>query len=316
MSDVFDELLALETESRNPRTKTIDRMSVEDVLRLINSEDKNVPLAVEKEIPNIAKAVKFAIESFKSGGRLIYVGAGTSGRLGVLDASECPPTFGADPNMVIGTIAGGWEALRKSMEGAEDIEEAGARALDEVKVTPKDTIVGLSASGRTPFVIGALDFAKAIGCKTVAISTNPKPKMRDHADVTIAPAVGPEVLTGSTRMKSGTAQKLVLNMITTTAMIGIGKAYQNLMVDMRPWSSKLRERSKRIIMELTGVDYKKADAAFEEAGRDLKSALVMVETGATPDEAGKLLKSADGHVFKAIELRRSLQANTRAAGEQ
>ncbi len=304
MSEVFDELLGLETEARNPRSTTIDRMSIEDILRLINSEDKTVPPAVEKEIPNIAKAVRFAIESFKSGGRLIYVGAGTSGRLGVLDASECPPTFGSDPNMVVGIIAGGPEALRRAMEGAEDIEEAGARALDEARVTPKDTIVGLSASGRTPFVIGALDFARAIGCKTVAISTNPKPKMKDHADVTIAPAVGPEVVTGSTRMKSGTAQKLVLNMITTTAMIGIGKAYQNLMVDMRPWSSKLRERSKRIIMELTGVDYQKANAVFEESGRDLKSALVMVETGVNPEEAGKLLKSADGHVFKAIDLKR------------
>jgi N-acetylmuramic acid 6-phosphate etherase len=316
MSDVFDELLGLETEARNPRSTTIDRMSVEDVLRLINSEDKTVPSAVEKEIPNIAKTVKFVIESFKSGGRLIYIGSGTSGRLGVLDASECPPTFGADPNMVIGIIAGGWEALRRSAEGAEDIEEAGARALDEARVTPKDTVIGLSASGRTPFVIGALDFAKAIGCKTVAISTNPRPKMKDHADITIAPVVGPEVLTGSTRMKSATAQKLILNMITTTAMIGIGKAYQNLMVDMRPWSSKLRERSKRIIMELAGVDYQKANAVFEKSGRDLKSALVMVETGVTLDEAGKLLKSADGHVFKAIELKRSLLASTKATGGQ
>jgi N-acetylmuramic acid 6-phosphate etherase len=316
MSELFDELLALETESRNPRSMTIDRMSIEDILRLINSEDKTVPRAVEKEIPNIAKAVKFTIDSFKSGGRLIYVGAGTPGRLGVLDAVECPPTFGSDPSMVIGIIAGGWDALRRAAEGAEDVEEAGAKALDEAKVTSKDTVVGLSASGRTPFVIGALDFARAMGCKTVAISTNPKPKSRDHADVIIAPAVGPEVVTGSTRMKSATAQKLVLNMITTTAMIGMGKVYQNLMVDMRPGSAKLRERSKRIVMELTGVDYNKANAAFEESGRDLKSALVMVETGVTPEEAAKLLKSADGHVFEAIELKRSISSKTEATGEK
>lgn len=311
MSDIFDELLSLETESRNPRSMNIDRLSVEEILRLINAEDKTVPLAVEKEIPNIAKAVEFAVDSFRAGGRLIYVGSGTSGRLGVLDASECPPTFGADPGMVVGIIAGGWDALRRSIEAAEDDEEGGAKALDEIKITPKDTVVGISASGRTPFVIGALDFAKAIGCKTVGISTNPRPKIRDHVDVMIAPAVGPEVIAGSTRMKSGTAQKLVLNMITTTAMIGIGKVYQNLMVDLRPWSRKLRERSKRIIMELTGVDYQRADDAFEASGRDLKAALVMVETGVGADKAKDLLKASGGHVFKAIEIAKGSSASAK-----
>ena len=310
MSDVFDELLSLETESKNPKTTNIDRLPVAEVLKLINAEDKTVPVAVEKEIPNIAKAVEFVTDSFKTGGRLIYIGAGTSGRLGVLDAAECSPTFGADPGMVVGMIAGGWDALRRSMEGSEDDEEGGARALDEIKITRKDTVVGMSASGRTPFVIGALDFAKVIGCKTVGISTNPNPKMKDHVDVMIAPAVGPEVITGSTRMKSGTAQKLVLNMISTTAMIGIGKVYQNLMVDLRPWSGKLRERSKRIIMELAGVDYERADSAFEASGRDLKAALVMVEAGAEPDKAKELLKASGGHMFKAIEMAKGPSAAT------
>ena len=309
MSDVFDELLSLETESRNPRSTNIDRLSVVDILKLMNAEDKTVPLAVEKEIPNIARAVEFVTESFRAGGRLIYVGAGTSGRLGVLDAAECSPTFGADPGMVVGIIAGGWDALRRSMEGSEDDEEGGARALDEIKIARKDTVIGMSASGRTPFVIAALDFAKTIGCKTVGISTNPNPKMKEHVDVMIAPAVGPEVITGSTRMKSGTAQKLVLNMISTTAMIGIGKVYQNLMVDLRPWSSKLRERSKRIIMELTGVDYQRADNAFEASGRDLKVALVMVETGAEPGRAKELLRTSGGHVFKAIEIAKGSSAH-------
>jgi len=302
MSEVFDELLSLETESRNSRTLNIDRIPVEEVLKLINDEDKMVAFAVEKEIPNIGRAVRFAIESFKSSGRLIYVGAGTSGRLGVLDASECPPTFGADPGMVIGIIAGGWEALRKSMEGAEDDEEAGARALDDLKVTSKDTVVGISASGRTPFVIGALDRARKAGCKTVGISTNASPKMKEHVDVMIAPVVGPEVITGSTRMKSGTAQKMALNMMTTSAMIGIGKVYQNLMVDLKPWSTKLRERAKRIIVELTGVDYATADRTFEESGRDLKASLVMIKAGLKPGGAKKLLEISGGHVFKAIEL--------------
>jgi len=304
MSEVFDEILALETESRNPRTVNIDRASIKEALRLINQEDKTVPNAVEKEIPNIAKAVEFTIQSFKSGGRLIYIGAGTSGRLGVLDASECPPTFGVDFGLVVGIIAGGWDALRRSIEGAEDSREEGAKALDELKVTAKDTVIGLSASGRTPFVIGALDRAKELGCKTAGISTNANPKMRGHVDVMIAPQVGPEVLTGSTRLKSGTAQKLVLNMITTAAMVGIGKVYQNLMVDLRPWSDKLRERAKRIIMELAEVDYETAKKVFEESGRDLKASLVMLKAEVGAKGAKRLLGESEGHVFRAIELAR------------
>jgi len=304
MSEAFDELSALGTESRNPRTMNIDRVSTVEVLKMINEEDKTVPLAVEREIPRIAMAVEFVTKSFRSGGRLIYVGAGTSGRLGVLDAAECPPTFGSDPNMIIGVIAGGSEALVRSVEGAEDSVEEGKKSMDLLSVSVKDTVVGITASGRTPFVIAAVMRAKQIGAKTIGISTNENPKIKEFVDLMITPIVGPEVLTGSTRMKSGTAQKLTLNMISTASMIGIGKVYQNLMVDLNPWSQKLIERSKRIIMELSKVDYQTAHETFERAGRDVKAAIVMIDAGVTAEKAKEALKKSDGHVFEAIELLR------------
>jgi len=302
MSEVFDELLELITESRNPRSMNIDRLPIEEVLKIINEEDKKVPFAVEKEIPNIARAVRLVIDSFKKGGRLIYVGTGTSGRLGVLDAAECPPTFGTDPSMVVGVIAGFPEALWKAVEGAEDILENGMKAMDELNVCEKDTVVGISASGRTPFVIGALIRAKERGAKTVGISTNENPKIERYVDVMIKPIVGPEVIAGSTRMKSGTAQKLVLNMISTASMIGIGKVYQNLMVDLKPLNTKLIERSKRIIMELTGVSYEEASKVFYESGMDVKASLVMILGKTDAKKAKELLKISEGHVFKAIEI--------------
>jgi len=302
LNEIFDELLELTTESRNPRSINIDRVSVEEVLKIINEEDKLVPLAVEKEIPNIAKAVRFVINSFKRNGRLIYVGTGTSGRLGVLDAAECPPTFGVSSDMVIGIIAGFPEALWKAVEGAEDSVEDGMKAIEKINVNERDTVVGISASGRTPFVIGALIKAKERGAKTVGISTNKNPKIANYVEVMITPLVGPEVITGSTRMKSGTAQKLVLNMISTASMIGIGKVYQNLMIDLKPLNNKLIERSKRIIMELTGVSYEKASETFLRSGMNVKVSLVMILGNVDVEEAKRLLELSEGHVFKAIEM--------------
>ncbi len=304
MSDTFDELLPLLTEARNPKTMNIDRADILEMLTMINEEDRKIASAVEKEIPTIAEAVGFTISSFKSGGRLIYVGAGTSGRLGVLDAAECPPTFGSDPRMVVGVIAGGPEALVRPVEGAEDSSDDGAKRIDQLLVGARDTVVGITASGRTPFVIGALIRARQLGARTVGLSTNENPKIRDYVDVMITPIVGPEVITGSTRMKSATAQKLILNMISTASMIGIGKVYQNLMVDLKPWSKKLEERSKKIIMELTKVEYNRANEAFESSGRDLKVAIIVIETGVTPEKAKDALSSSEGHVYRAVSLLR------------
>ncbi|MBO3763029.1 MAG: N-acetylmuramic acid 6-phosphate etherase [Thermoproteota archaeon] len=299
---MFDELLELTTESRNLRSMNIDRVSIEEILKIINEEDKLVPLAVEKEIPNIAKAVRFVIDSFKKNGRLIYVGTGTSGRLGVLDAAECPPTFGVSSDMVVGIIAGFPEALWKAVEGAEDSTEDGMRAMEKISVNERDTVVGISASGRTPFVIGALIKAKERGARTVGISTNKNPKIANYVEVMITPLVGPEVITGSTRMKSGTAQKLVLNMISTASMIGIGKVYQNLMIDLKPLNNKLIERAKRIIMELTGVNYEKASEIFLKSGMNVKISLVMALGNVEAEEAKKFLELSEGHVFKAVEI--------------
>lgn len=244
----------LVTESRNPKTMNIDLMPIHEILKVMNEEDQTVPLAVEKVIPEIEKAVKFAIDSFQKGGRLIYIGAGTSGRLGILDASECPPTFGVEPGMVQGIIAGGLEAISKAIEGAEDNETLGGDDLKRIGLTENDTVVGIAASGRTPYVIGALNYAKQIGAKTVAISNNKNSQIGKLVDVAIEVETGPEVITGSTRLKAGTAQKLVLNMISTTSMIGIGKVYENLMVDVQPTNEKLVNRAQRIIMDATGCD--------------------------------------------------------------
>jgi len=290
----------LTTEKRNPNTMDIDQMSIKEILQIMNKEDQSVPIAISKEIDKIESAIQMVIDSFRRGGRLIYIGAGTSGRLGVLDAAECPPTFGTDPAMVQGIIAGGKEAFTRAVEGAEDNEQMGGDDLKAIRLTNLDTVVGIAASGRTPYVIGALKYAKSIGAKTVSISNNKNSIIGTLADVAIEVETGPEVLTGSTRLKAGNAQKLILNMISTVSMIGIGKVYKNLMVDVRPTNHKLIERSKRIIMEATGVDYETAEKFFEEAKRNVKAAITMILLNCSYDEAVEKLKKAKGFIRKTL----------------
>lgn len=299
---VFEEIKDLVTEKRNPATLDIDSKSTEEILRIMNTEDKTVPYAVEKEIPYIAQAVEILVESFKNGGRLIYAGAGTSGRLGVLDSSEIPPTFGADPTMVQGIIAGGEKALTRAQEGAEDIKENGAKDLMAKNFTDKDVACGIAASRRTPYVVGAIEKAREIGAKTLYVTCTPREQMNIKVDVAICPVVGPEVIMGSTRMKSGTAEKLVLNMLTTTAMIRLGKVYGNMMVDLQMTSMKLEERSKRTVMIITGVDYEAAQKYLQEAGGHVKTALVMILKNCTRKEAIERLQKGDGFVRAALEL--------------
>lgn len=299
---VFDEIKNLLTEQRNPKSMDIDSKSTLEILKIINDEDKKVPFAVEKEIPYIAQAVEFVVESFKKGGRLLYFGAGTSGRLGVVDAAECPPTFGTPPEMVQGFIAGGKEAMFVAQEGAEDKEENGANDVIKANVNSKDTVVGIAASRRTPYVVGAIKKAKELGAKTVFITSNPRSEFNiKEVDVAICPEVGPEVIMGSTRMKSGTAQKLILNMITTTAMIRIGKVYENMMIDLQMTNQKLVERSKRIVMIITGVSYDEAAKYLQMAKGNVKTALVMILAKVSYEEAVRRLQLSDGFVRKAIE---------------
>lgn len=262
----------LQTEGRNPRSMHIDAMSTQDMLRCINAEDQLVPLAVEKEITHIAAAVDAVAAAFDRGGRLIYAGAGTSGRLGVLDASECPPTYGTDPAQVVGVIAGGDRALRSAIEGAEDSPEAGKAAMAELAVSALDVVMGISAAGGAAYVIGALEYARGAGAVTVSLTCNPGALLDEYADICITPVVGPEVVTGSTRMKSGTAQKLVLNMITTGAMIRTGKVYENLMVHMRPTNAKLRARAIRMIGQLTGEAEADCARALDACDGDIRAA--------------------------------------------
>ncbi len=298
---LFKQLANLLTEQRNPHSMHIDTAPVEEILHIINTEDHLVPIAVRREIPYIAQAVRIVVDAFRKGGRLFYVGAGTSGRLGIVDAAECPPTFGTPPEMVQGIIAGGREAVFQAQEGAEDFEENGVRALQEAGVHPPDVVCGIAASRRTPFVVGAVRYAREIGCKTLFITTNPRSQFDLPVDVAICPEVGPEVIMGSTRMKSGTAQKLVLNMISTAAMIRLGKVYENMMVDLQLTNQKLVERSRRIVMIATGVDYETAARTLEEAGGHVKTALVMLLAGVDAEEARRRLERASGFVRPAIE---------------
>jgi N-acetylmuramic acid 6-phosphate etherase len=306
---LFEQLNALTTEQRNQASMDIDVQSITEVLKIINSEDQKVALAVQEEIPFIAEAVEHVVRSFKNGGRLIYVGAGTSGRLGVLDAAECPPTYGSDPEMVQGIIAGGEKAMFKAQEGAEDKEENGAKDIDGKKITHNDVVCGIAASMRTPYVVGAVKRAKERGAKTLYVTTNPREKfelpeyaeLSKAVDVKICPFVGPEVIMGSTRMKSGTAQKLVLNMMTTAAMIRMGKVYENMMIDLQMTNLKLKERAKRIVMTITGINYDEAARYLAEAGGHVKSALVMVKAGVSYTDAQKRLKRSDGFVRAAID---------------
>jgi N-acetylmuramic acid 6-phosphate etherase len=296
------QLARLLTEQRNPRSTNLDSLSTEEMLRLINSEDKLVPIAVEREIPYIASAVELICHSLKNGGRLIYVGAGTSGRLGVVDASECPPTFGTDPDLIVGIIAGGQAAMFRSQEGAEDNEAQSAKDLDSYALSALDTVCGIAASRRTPYVVAAVKHARALGARTIYITTNPRSEFDVEVDVAICPEVGPEVLMGSTRMKSGTAQKLVLNMLTTATMVKLGKVYENMMIDLQLTNNKLVERSKRIIMMATGVDYPAAQKFLQDAGGHVKTAIVMIRTGVSASDARERIFRADGMVRRAIEL--------------
>jgi len=297
---VFDEIKKLITEQRNPATMDIDAKSTREIVQLINAEDQKVADVVKQELPYVAQAVEIVVQSFKKGGRLIYVGAGTSGRLGVLDASECPPTFGTDPEMVQGIIAGGYGALVRAVEGAEDRVEDAAADLKERKLTDKDVVCGLAASRRTPYVVAAVKYAREVGAKTLYVTCTPRSEINFPVDVAICPVVGPEVVMGSTRMKAGTAQKLVLNMITTAAMIRLGKVYGNMMVDLQMNSQKLQERSKRVVMMVTGVDYEKAKEVLAQAGGHVKTAIVMILAQVDAEEARRRLKDFDGFVRGAI----------------
>ncbi|WP_223594004.1 N-acetylmuramic acid 6-phosphate etherase [Neobacillus bataviensis] len=297
-----ENLELLTTESRNEQSMQIDTANPFDILRIMNEQDQLVALAVKEVLPEVEAAVQFVVASFKKGGRLIYMGAGTSGRLGVLDAVECPPTFSTDPEMVQGLIAGGEGAFLKAVEGAEDQPELGERDLKELGLTKDDTVIGIAASGRTPYVIGALRYARSLGAKTVALSCNKNAAISKEADQAIEVIVGPEVLTGSTRLKSGTAHKMILNMISTSSMILLGKAYENLMVDVHVSNQKLKERAIGIIRKITGVSYETASETLEQADLQVKTAIVMIKTNTTKQEAEQLLIKANGYVKKAIQM--------------
>lgn len=308
-NEIFREIASLQTEQRNPASESIDLANTREILEIINSQDALVHKAVAAEIDNITIAVDNIVDRFRRGGRLFYVGAGTSGRLGIVDASECPPTFGTDPELVQGIIAGGREAVFKAQEGAEDKPENGAKEIMDRDITTNDIVCGIAASGRTPFVIGALDKAHELGAYCIMVCTVPRTKAIElgvYADVYICPDVGPEVITGSTRMKSGTAQKLVLNMLTTASMVRLGKTYGNIMVDLQQTNRKLKERSRRILMMITGVDYDEAEKYLEKADGHVKTALVMILTGTEKEKAQELIEKSGGFVRKAIQLNHKL----------
>jgi len=302
-SELFKEIIGLDTEQINPRTKEIDVLPTSKILELINKEDMLVPLAIQEELKNIEEAVEQIISSFKQNGRLFYIGAGTSGRLGVVDASECPPTFGSQPEMVQGIIAGGKEAVFVAQEGAEDFPENGAKEIINRNINPPDIVCGIAASGRTPFVKGALEEAKKRGCHTILVTTSSRKKLAElniSADTLICPDVGPEVIAGSTRMKSGTAQKLVLNMLTTASMIRLGKTYDNVMIDLQMTNKKLKERAKKTIMSLCKVDYDTASKYLKLSDYHVKTAIVMIKTNVSKEKAKELLDIANGFVKVAI----------------
>ncbi|MGW4766952.1 N-acetylmuramic acid 6-phosphate etherase [Nocardia sp. NPDC004278] len=294
------EIGSLTTEAVNPRTTTLDSMSIDELLRTMNAEDAGVASAVAQALAEIARAVELIVEARRRGGRLIYVGAGTSGRLGVLDAVECPPTFGTDPGEVLGIIAGGPQAFLRAVEGAEDDPTRAAADLSAIELTRDDVVVALAASGRTPYAIGALRQARSIGAATVAISCNRNAEASAHADVGIEIDTGPEVLTGSTRLKAGTAQKMVCNMLSTAAMVQAGKVYGNLMVDVKPTNAKLIDRARRIIAEATEADPATAAALLDAADGQVKTAIVMRLAGVDAPAARRLLHDADGRVRDAI----------------
>ena len=299
---MLDNLSKLITEQRNPNSTDIDLKSTEEILRIFHEEDRKALAAVEAESASIAQGIELITEALRQGGRLFYIGAGTSGRLGVLDASECPPTFSTPPSLVQGIIAGGDRALRRSVEAAEDKPDAGAQALRDHDVTDLDVVVGIASSGRTPYVHGALEEAHRVGAKTIFLCcTPPADKLRTFVNVFIAPVVGPEIITGSTRLKAGTATKLVLNMLTTVSMIQIGKVHNNLMVDIQASNAKLVDRGARIIMEVTGTDYATAQGALERAEGSAKTAIIMIVKGVNRRKAIALLEKNSGFLRRVLE---------------
>ncbi len=297
---VFEEIKDLVTESYNPRTRLIDRLSMREILEVISGEDSKVAEVVRGELPYIEKAVELIVEALKEGGRLIHFGAGTSGRLGVLDAAECPPTFGASPKQIVGVIAGGRKALWRAIEGAEDDVDAAMSEVKRLKIDSSDVVVGITASRRTPFVLTVLEQSRRLKAKTVFLTCNPRSTVKIKVDVAICPVVGAEVVSGSTRMKAALAQKMILNMLTTTAMIKLGKVYKNLMVDLQVKSEKLKERSKRTIMEVTGVSYRKASNLLRRSGGSVKLAILRHHLGVDSPEAKRLLKESDELLYRAL----------------
>ncbi len=300
LTALLDVLSTLGTEASTTERGDLDLLDTHELVRRMNAEDHRVPAAVGERSAEIAAAVDAITERFRSGGRLIYLGAGTAGRVGVLDASECPPTFGTDPDMVVGLIAGGETAIRSAVENAEDDDAAAADSLRELGLTDRDAVVGISASGRTPYVVGGLEFARGVGALTVAIASNPASEIGAVADIAIEVVTGPEFISGSTRLKSGTAQKLVVNMLTTLSMIKLGKTYQGVMVDLQATNEKLRARSIRTVTELTGAGVDQASAALDAAGGSVKLAMLMIATGASPDASARALDGADGILRVAI----------------
>ena len=299
--NLLQTLSTLITEQRNPNSMHVDSLSALEIVQLMNQEDKQVPLAIEKCLPQIAQAVECVVAAFQQGGRLVYIGAGTSGRLGVLDASECPPTFGVSPEMVKGIIAGGERALRHPIEGAEDSKAQAVIDLQAIQFSSKDVLVGIAASGRTPYVLGALEYAKRLGSVTVSIASNPNSVMANIVDIAIDTVVGSEVLTGSSRLKSGTAQKLVLNMLTTASMILMGKCYQNLMVDVQASNEKLKARAIRIVMQATDCDKALAEETLKQAEQNAKLAIMMILSGLDRAQAEALLEKHQGKLQLALK---------------
>ena len=299
--NLLQTLSTLITEQRNPNSMHVDSLSALEIVQLMNEEDKQVPLAIEKCLPQIAQAVECIVAAFQQGGRLVYIGAGTSGRLGVLDASECPPTFGVSPEMVKGIIAGGERALRHPIEGAEDSKAQAVVDLQTIHFSSKDVLVGIAASGRTPYVIGALEYAKSLGSVTASIASNPNSAMANIVDIAIDTVVGPEVLTGSSRLKSGTAQKLVLNMLTTASMILMGKCYRNLMVDVQASNEKLKARVIRIVIQATDCDKALAEETLKQADQNAKLAIMMILSGLDRAQAEALLEKHQGKLQLALK---------------
>src|SRR5499427_7026031 len=292
------------TEEINPRTKDIDRRSTIEIVRLINNEDATVAESVSNVLDRIAAGIDLIFSRLKSGGRLIYIGTGTSGRLGVLDASECPPTFGVSPDLVRGMIAGGFDALHRSVEAAEDDPQAAARDLQAISLSKNDAVIGISASGNTPYTLGGIEHARSTGCATIAVTCNPNSKMAAAADVSIAPVVGPEAIAGSSRMKAGTAQKMILNMLSTGAMARLGYVYSNLMINLRLKNEKLSQRGLRILANTVGLEPAEARELLAAAGNELPVAMVMAKAAVSRAEAVSALKKSGGRVRKAFEIAR------------